>query len=269
MENQNQDMPFLGHLDELRSTILKSVIAIFIFAILFFVAKDLFVEKIVFGPTKLDFPTFKFWCFISHKLGMGDKLCVSEIKYSLQATAVSGAFMAHLIVSVVGGIIVSFPYVFFQFWKFVKPGLRQSETKAVRGMTFYTSFLFFLGVLFGYYVILPLSLQFLGGYDFGGIKVEPNIGSYMKLFASLCLATGIIFQLPIAVYFMSKLGIVTPTFLKKYRKHALIAVLILSAIITPPDLTSQILVAIPVMILYEVSILVSKRTILKENKKNK
>ena len=256
-------MSFLGHLDELRSRILRSVIAVGVITIILFVSKGLFVEKVVFGPTELDFPTFQFWCKLSHWLDMGDKLCVSEIKYTLQSTTMSGAFMAHIMVSIVGGIVIAFPFVFLQFWKFIKPGLRQNESTAVRGITWYTSLLFFVGVLFGYYVILPLSLQFLGGYAFGDVKVDSNISSYMKLFASICLATGLIFQLPILVYFLSKIGIVTPAILKKYRKHALVAVLVLAAIITPPDLTSQVLVTIPVMILYEVSIIVSRRTIRK------
>ena len=261
MAEQNKDMPFLGHLEELRSRILKSVIAIGLMAIILFVCKDIFVENVVFGPTKKDFATFNFWCTLSHQLNMGDKLCVDEIKYTIQSTTMSGAFMAHLLVSIIGGIIIAFPFVFIQFWKFVQPGLRQNEVKAVRGISVYTSLLFFTGVLFGYFVILPLSLQFLGGYEFGDVKVDSNISSYMKLFTSICLATGIIFQLPILVYFLSKVGLVTPSTLKRYRKHALVGVLIIAAIITPPDLTSQILVTIPVMILYEVSILVSKRTI--------
>ena len=263
MSENSNDMPFLGHLEEMRSRIMKSVIAIGSVAILVFIGKDWFVEELVFGPTKEDFATFKFWCSMSHRLGMGDKLCVDEIKYSLQSTTMSGAFMAHLLVSIIGGIVIAFPFVFHQIWQFVKPGLRKNEASAVRGITAYTSLLFFTGVLFGYYVILPLSLQFLGGYEFGEVKVDSNIGSYMKLFASICLATGLIFQLPILVYFLSKLGLVTPQILRKYRKHALVVVLILAAIITPPDLTSQILVAIPVMILYELSIFVSRRTIKK------
>ncbi len=259
MSDSNADMPFLGHLEELRSRLLKSVASVLVFTIIAFLAKDFIVNKIVFGPRNLDFISFKVWCKLSNWLNLGDDLCIKEIPYQIQSTTITGNFTAHIMVSIIVGIIISFPYIFYQLWSFVKPGLRKEEIKAVRGVTFFTSLLFFLGVLFGYFVIVPLSLQFLGNYQFGDTPIITTVLSYMKLVAVISLAAGAVFQLPIVVYFLSKIGLVTPELLKKYRKHALVGIFILAAVITPPDVTSQVLVAIPVLFLYEVSIVVSRR----------
>lgn len=259
MSNTKEDMPFLGHLEELRSRILKSVVAVLIFTVIAFLAKDFIVNEIVFGPRNTDFISFRAWCKLSHLLSLGDELCVTEIPYQIQSTTITGNFTAHIMVSIIVGIIISFPYIFHQIWSFVKPGLRKEEIKTVRGITFFTSLLFFSGVLFGYFVIVPLSLQFLGSYQFGDTPVITTVLSYMKLVTIISLAAGLVFQLPIFVYFLSKIGLVTPEILKKYRKHALVGIFVLAAVITPPDVTSQILVAIPVLFLYEISIVVSRR----------
>ncbi|MDG1260327.1 MAG: twin-arginine translocase subunit TatC [Flavobacteriales bacterium] len=259
MADETNDMSFLEHLEELRFRLMKSVIAIIVIAIVLFYFKDLVFNDIIFAPRKLDFISFRAWCWFSHTLNMGDAMCVTSVDYEIINTTMLGKFTAHIIVSLIGGVIVSFPFVFWQFWSFIKPGLKMKEAKAVRGVTFYTSILFFLGVMFGYFGIAPLSLQFLGNYELADVKSTITIMSYMKLVASITLATGIIFQLPVAVYFLSKIGIVTPQLLKKFRKHALVVVLVISAIITPPDLTSQIMVSVPVLLLYEVSIVISRR----------
>lgn len=261
MSEESKDMSFLDHLEELRFRIMRSVIAIVVVAIVVGIFKEFVFGTIILGPHQTDFISFRGWCYMSHLLGLGDKLCVTEIGYELINTKMPGQFLAHILVSIIGGFIVAFPYVFFEFWSFIKPGLKKKEVKAVRGITFFTSLLFFSGVLFGYYLIVPLSLQFLGNYQVveGLVDNTITLMSYMKLVMSIVLAAGIIFQLPILVYFLSKIGLVTPKFLKKYRKHALVVVLVLSALITPPDLTSQILVAMPVLLLYEVSIVISKR----------
>lgn len=262
MSDENE-MSFLDHLEELRFRLMRSVIAIFVVAIVLFIFKDFVFDKIIFAPRQLDFPSFKAWCWISHNLGLEDKLCVKSIDYKIINTTMLGKFTAHILVSLIGGFILSFPFVFWQAWAFIKPGLKQNESSAVRGVVFYTAVLFFLGVFFGYYVIAPLSLQFLGNYELADVESTITIMSYMKLVASITLATGIIFQLPMAVYFLSRAGIVTPQLLKKFRRHALVAVLVLSAIITPPDLTSQVLVAFPVLLLYELSIIISRRVVKK------
>ncbi|MCB0760810.1 MAG: twin-arginine translocase subunit TatC [Flavobacteriales bacterium] len=259
MSAPEKEMSFLDHLEELRSHIIRSVIAIMVCAVVIFVFKDFVFDTIVFGPAHVDFISFRAWCRLSEYLSLGDKLCISEIPYHMQNTTMSGSFMAHILISAIGGLIVAFPFVFWQIWIFIKPGLRQTEARMARGIVFFTSLLFFIGVLFGYFVIVPLSLQFLGGYDVGGVPNIITISSYMKLVASICLASGVMFLLPMVVYALSKLGIITPAILKQYRKHAVVAVLVLAAIITPPDVASQILVALPVFLLYEISILISAR----------
>lgn len=263
MANPN-DMSFLDHLEELRFRIIRSVIAILVGTVVLFAWKSLLLE-VIFGPTKPEFITYRAWCAMSHWMNLGDKLCIFRDTYTLISTKAMGSFFAHMTTAIIGGIIIAFPYIFWQFWSFVKPGLKKKEVKATRGMIAAVSFLFFSGVLFGYFVLAPLSVQFLLNYNFG-VENMPDLRSYTKLITALCLATGLIFQLPVLVYFLSKIGLVTPELLKKYRKHALVVVLIISAIITPPDVTSQLLVSFPVLILYEVSIVLSRRVARKRAK---
>ena len=258
LPNEKQ-MGFLDHLEELRSRLFKAMFAIFIGSGVLFVKKDWVFDMILFGPRNPDFFSFKMWCKLSELIGAGDKLCVSEIKYELINTSMLGNFTAHIMVSLVGGIIVVFPYVMFQVWGFVKPALKDSERKSIRGLGFASSLLFFAGVAFGYWGIVPLSLQFLGGYEIGDVAARIAVMSYVKTVAAIALSSGLIFQLPVLVYFLARAGIVTPEILKSYRKHALVGILIVAAIITPPDLTSQILVSIPVLFLYEIGILIARR----------
>ena len=172
----------------------------------------------------------------------------------------SGQFSTHIVSSLVAGFILTFPYVFWEIWQFIRPALHHREQKHARGVVFYTSFLFILGVLFGYYMVAPLSVHFLGNYQVSAqVANQINLNSFISTVTTVCLANGIIFQLPVVVYFLSKLGIVTPQFLRTYRKHSLIVVLIISAIITPPDIMSQIMVSFPLLILYEISIKISAR----------
>lgn len=258
---EEKEMGFLDHLEEMRGRIIKSILGIAVGGIVLFSFKGFVFDKILFGPRKPEFLTFRALCWAGKKLGFGDSFCVTEINYELINTTMVGQFTAHLLVSIIGGVIIAFPFVYYQIWSFIKPGLKQREADAVKGVVFYASLLFFAGVLFGYYVIAPMSLQFLGNYQVGDVASTITIMSYMKTVASITLAAGLVFQLPILVYFLTKIGLVTPEILRKFRKHALVAVLILAAVITPPDVTSQILVAIPVLLLYEVSIFISKRVI--------
>lgn len=186
--------------------------------------------------------------------------CFNEMPFELLNMRMSGQFQMHLWVSLVAGIIIAFPYVFWELWRFIQPGLLQNERKSSRGVLVFTTILFLFGVLFGYYVIVPLSVQFLGTYTVSSqIFNRIDLTSYISMVSSVTLATGILFQLPIVVYFLSKLGVVTPVLLKTYRRHAIVGILLLSAIITPPDIASQILVTFPVLILYQISIGVSRR----------
>ena len=275
MSPLDQDLPnekqmgFLEHLEELRGRLFKSILAICIVSGFLFYKKDWVFDMVLFGPRNPDFFSFRMWCSLSELIGAGDKLCVTDIKYELINTSMLGNFTAHILVSIIGGVIVAFPYITMQIWGFIKPALKESERKSIRGLGFASSLLFFSGVAFGYWGIVPLSLQFLGGYELGDVAARIAVMSYVKTVATIAFASGIIFQLPVVVYFLSKAGIVTAEILRKYRKHALVGILILAAIITPPDLTSQILVSIPVLFLYEIGILIARRQERKREKRNR
>jgi sec-independent protein translocase protein TatC len=268
-ESGENQMSFLDHLEELRWTLVRSVIAILVLAIAAFIGKGILFDVIIFGPRYADFPTYRFFCYLSHWLGMDDSFCMSEMPFSIQNITMAGQFTTHIVSSIVAGLVLAFPYVVWEFWRFLKPGLKPAERKASRGMVLYSSFLFMLGVLFGYFLLAPLSVQFLGGYQISEtIQNQIQLTSYISTITTVTLAAGIVFQLPILVYFLAKIGVVTPEILRKYRKHSLVGVLVLSAIITPPDITSQILVSIPIMILYEVSIQIAKRVVKRMSVKN-
>jgi sec-independent protein translocase protein TatC len=257
--SDNKEMSFLEHLEELRGRLFKSVLGVLVGVVIVFIFDDFVIDEIIMAPRRLDFISYRMWCELSHALGMGDTLCFTEINFTLQSTTMGGNFSAYLLVVIIGGVILSFPWIIYQLWSFIKPGLNAREIASVRGIVFYISLLFFLGVFFGYYILCPLSITFLGNFQFSDVPVTSTVLSYLKLNTSLLLGTGLIFQLPVLMYFLGQLGIVTSAMLKKYRKHALVVNLIAAAIITPPDITSQILVALPILLLYEISILVVAR----------
>ena len=252
-------MSFLEHLEELRRRLFWSVVSVIIGIIVVVIYHDFVIDQVIMGPRKPDFVTYRAFCHWSQTMGMGDQLCLDPPRLVLQSTTMSGNMNADIMVCVVGGIILAFPFIVWQLWGFIKPGLKDKETKSVRGVVFYVSLLFFTGVSFGYYLLAPLSIQFLGNYTFADVQNTPTLLSYLKLTTSLVFGTGLVFQLPVVVYFLSRIGIVTAAFLRKYRRHAFVVNLIVAAIITPPDVTSQILVSLPILLLYEVSILVAAR----------
>lgn len=264
-----KEMSFLDHLEELRWHLIRSTLAVMIVSVLAFLFKDIIFDMIIFGPKKADFPTYRLLCKSAQALGF-DSFCFTELPFRIQSRTMSGQFSAHIWTSITAGFVISFPYVIYEFWKFVSPGLHINERKNARGFITVASLLFFAGVLFGYYVVTPLSINFLGSYQVSEqVFNDFDLSSYIGLVRACALSCGLIFQLPIVIYFLTKIGVVTPEFLRKYRKFALIIVLIISAIITPPDIASQVIVAIPVLLLYEVSIFISKRIIKKQNKKSK
>lgn len=265
-----QSMSFLDHLEELRWHLIRATVAVLIAGTAAFIAKEFIFDIIIFGPKKPDFPTYRGLCNISKFLGFDEGLCFKELPFSVQSRKVAGQFSVHIWTSITAGFIFAFPYVIYEFWKFIAPAMHTKEKKYSKGFIVICSFLFFLGVLFGYYVITPLSINFLGGYQVSKeVLNEFDIDNYIALVRVSVIACGLIFELPVIMFFLTKIGLVTPEFLRKYRKFALVIVLILSAIITPPDIVSQVIVAIPVLILYEVSIFISKAVIKKENKKTK
>ena len=271
-QQPKDEMSFLDHLEELRWHLIRSVIAILIVAIVAFIFKDFIFDVLLFGPKQKDFVTYRWFCSISQTLGQGNSFCIDELPLRIQSRTMAGQFSAHLWTSILAGFILAFPYIIFEFWKFISPGLYEKERKNARGFIFIASMLFFIGVLFGYYIVTPLSINFLGNYSVSNeIFNDFDLSSYIGLLRASVLAAGIIFELPIIVYFLTKVGIITPDFLRKNRKISLVVVLSLSAIITPPDIASQIIVSIPILVLYEVSILISRIVISRQNEvlKNK
>ena len=271
-QQPKDEMSFLDHLEELRWHLIRSVIAILIVAIVAFIFKDFIFDVLLFGPKQKDFITYRWFCSISQTLGQGNSFCIDELPFSIQSRTMAGQFSSHLWTSILAGFILAFPYIIFEFWKFISPGLYEKERKNARGFIFIASMLFFIGVLFGYYIVTPLSINFLGNYSVSSeIFNDFDLSSYIGLLRASVLAAGIIFELPIIVYFLTKVGIITPDFLRKNRKISLVVVLSLSAIITPPDIASQIIVSIPILVLYEVSILISRIVTSRQNEvlKNK
>ncbi len=264
---EEKEMSFLDHLEELRWHLIRVTIVIILMSIIAFSLKGFVFDSLIFAPKNPDFLTYRFFCYISELLNT-NSLCIDELPFKFQSLGLTEQFSAHFWVSITVGFIISFPYVIWEFWRFISPGLYEKERKSAGSFIVISSLLFFLGVLFGYYVIVPFSVNFLGNYSVSDM-IERNIkiGSYISLLRSTVLASGLIFELPIIIYFLSKIGLVSPEFLRKYRRHALVLVLILAAVITPPDIVSQIVVAIPVLLLYEVSIYISKIVIKNEKKK--
>ena len=261
------EMSFLDHLEDLRWHLIRASIGIFVAGIIAFVLKSFIFDTIIFGPTKMDFTTYRVLCSAANWIGVETTFCAQELPFIIQNRTVAGQFSAHIWTAVYAGFILAFPYVLYQMWHFISPGLKPKERKNSRGFIVIASVLFFMGVLFGYYVITPLSLNFLSNYSISDkVTNEFDVSSVIAIVRSSSLASGFVFELPIIIYFLTKVGLVTPVLLKKYRKFALVIVLILAAVITPPDIASQIIVAIPILILYQVSIYISAIVIKRQNK---
>lgn len=247
-------MGFLEHLEELRWRIVRAFAAIVIGALVALGLKSFLFDVVIFGPIQPWFPTNGLLCKIS------TDLCLTESASQFQALKMPTQVTVYIMTGLVAGLVMAFPYVFYQIWGFISPGLKTEERKQARGITGWVSLLFFLGIAFGYYIIAPVSVQFFLKFSVSDlVENKFTLDSYVSVVTMATLATGLLFQLPILVYILAKLGLITPALLRTYRKHALIAVLLLSAIITPPDVTSQVLITLPLMLLYEVSILVAKR----------
>lgn len=260
MAEESKGMSFLKHLEELRWRLVRCAVAIVLAAFVLFYFTTPLVEALFLKMTDPNFITFRAMCKLSIMLGMEEQLCVGSIPVTYQSTNPAGQMNINIYFAFIGGIIAVFPYIFYQVWQFIKPALKDKEKKAARGIIFYVSILFFIGILFGYFVISPMSIQFFGQYQLAPkIQNEWDIGAYMSLITTTTFYTGLLFELPVVVYLFSRLGLMTPEFMRKYRKHAIIVILILAAIITPPDITSQILVSLPIVLLYEMSIKISAR----------
>ncbi|MFO7924482.1 MAG: twin-arginine translocase subunit TatC [Bacteroidales bacterium] len=262
--SSSNEMSFLDHLEALRWHLVRSIMSIIVFAIVAFVFKDFIFSNVIIAPKTPEFFTNRNLCAFGTYIGI-KALCINAEPFQLININMAGQFTTHIMVSFIIGLIMAFPYLIFEMWRFIGPALYEREQIYARGAVFYISLLFILGVLFAYYIIIPLSVNFLGSYQVSAeVNNQINLMSYISTVTAIALAAGILFELPVLIYFLTKIGLVTPEFLKKYRRHSLVIVLALSAIITPPDVFSQILVAFPLMFLYEVGIKLSKRIIKKE-----
>jgi sec-independent protein translocase protein TatC len=258
-EEEEAGMSFLDHLEQLRWHLLRSVSAVFVFTVLAFLSKGFVFGKLILGPSKVDFITYTTLCRISDALSL-PALCIDELPFIIQSRQMTGQFSMHMTSSLVVGLIAAFPYLFWEIWRFISPGLHLKERNAARGAVFFVSLLFFLGAAFGYFVLAPLSINFLSNYQVDpSIMNEFDITSYISTLSMLVIASAIMFQLPVVIYFLSMSGLITSTWLRSYRRHAIVVILILSALITPPDIISQLLISMPILVLYEVGINIAKR----------
>lgn len=272
MPNETKDMSFVDHLEDLRWTLFRSIVSIGVFAIIAFLNKKFVFETILFGPTRPDFFTYKFLCEIGEKIHF-DFICIDEINYSVVNLELAGQFMTHVTTSIGIGFVFAFPYLIFEIWKFVKPGLHEFELKASRSVLFSSGILFFIGVLFGYFVLIPFGINFLSTYNVSStIQNTFSLSNYIGFISMFVLMSGIMFELPVAVFLLAKIGIVDDTLMIEHRKHAVIVIFIIAAIITPADVGTMIVVAIPLWILYEISIgvaaMVTKNNKLKTQQQN-
>ncbi len=252
-------MTFWDHLDELRMHIVRSLIAIVILAIVAFLNRHFIFDYVILAPSSSDFITNRALCKVAEWLSL-NALCIDDMKLQIINIKMSGQFLTHMYISIVAGFIFAFPYVLWEIWRFVQPAMLENERKYSRGGLFVSTFLFLCGILFSYYLIVPLTVNFLGTYQVSeSVTNQISLSSYISTVVSVTFAVGIVFELPILVYFLTKIGVLTPDFMKKNRKYMFVILLILSAIITPPDMFSQILVVLPLVGLYEMSIGVSSR----------
>jgi sec-independent protein translocase protein TatC len=266
-KDANAEMTFIDHLEELRWVILRCVLACLVGAVVVFSYRNVFFDGVVMAPSKNDFVTYKLMCDAGQSLGLGKGLCIEPFSIKLQSNEMVGQFNMAFSFSFVAGFILAFPFIFWQIWRFIKPALSDKEKSGVRGVVFWVSILFFIGIAFGYYFLAPYAFNFFATFSLSpNIEIKPTVQDYLDLLLTFTLGCGLAFQLPIVLYFLGKVGIVTASFLKKYFRHAIVIIVIVAAIITPPDGITQIIVATPLILLYWISIgLVAK--VNKEKKK--
>lgn len=257
--NLEEEMSFFGHLATLRMHLVRSALVIVSITALAFVYYDIIFDQIVMGPKNPSFWTYRMMCLLAEKFSLGADFCIKEIPFNIINTEMAGQFTLQMNSSLIMGIVLGFPYLLWELWRFVKPALHENERKSASGFVFYASMLFVLGILFGYYIISPLSVNFLANYTVSEYIVNNiTIDSYLSTIATLTLGSGIIFELPIIIYVLSKLGIMTPQFMRSSRRYATVIILIIAAIVTPtPDLFTMFTVSLPLFLLYEISIIVS------------
>lgn len=259
MAKKNQsEMSFLDHLEVLRWVLIRSTIAILVGATIAYNFSDFIFDVIIFGPKDGNFITYRWFCELATQYDLDKSFCLQELPFQLQNRTMEGQFSMLIWTSITAGFIISFPFILWELWKFVSPALYEREKKNIKYFIAIASFLFFLGVAFGYFLLTPLSINFLANLTISTqVENQIDIDSYIGLVKTTSLATGLVFELPIVIFFLAKMGLVTAKFLRDYRKYAIVIILIIAAIVTPPDVISQIIVTIPLWILYEVSIFIA------------
>jgi len=275
--NRNPEQPemsFVDHLEELRWHIVRSLLAVIVIAIVIFVKIDWIFDNIIAGPIHSNFVSYTALCKFGRWIHIGDALCMQSVdSLKLQTTTFGSQFLSSITIAFMGGFIVAFPYIFWEFWRFVKPALSPKELKSSRGAIFWVTFFFLLGIAFGYFLLAPFTFSFLWNYrlGFAGIlETRPTLDDYIENLTDILIGSGIAFQLPLISYVLTTIGLVTPTFLRTYRKYAYVAILIIAAVITPsPDWMSQAIVALPLFILYEISIRISARVMKRREMRDK
>ena len=267
MAKEEKEMSFLQHLEELRWHLMRIVIAVLVVAIALFIFPEFVFEKVIFAPTRTDFWTFVKLCELGTTLGW-DVLCFEEFPFELQSRKMMGQFMMHMTASFVGGFILAFPYIFWEIWRFISPGLYAKERRMSRGAVFFVSLLFLTGVSFGYFIVSPVAINFFANYSvYEAVQNQFDITNYVTTIMILVLGSGMLFQLPIVTYFLSKVGVVTPELMRRYRRHSLVVIFILAAMITPPDPFTMIFIAVPLIGLYQISILISRTVVRRAEKR--
>jgi sec-independent protein translocase protein TatC len=257
--SEEKEMTFLDHLEELRWHVIRALGAVVVLTFVAFWQIEWIFQNIVFAPAQMNFITFKYMCNLGELTGLQETLCIKELPFIVQSRNMTGQFMMSITGSFVIGLIVAFPYVVWEFWSFVRPGLETKERKFSKGAVVAISFLFLLGVFFGYYLLCPVTIWFLSTYSISPlIRNEFDITSYVSTTSSLVLGCGILFQFPVVIYFLTKVGLVTPQLMRHYRKHAIVGILVLGAVITPSaDPFSLTVISLPLYILFEISIFTS------------
>ncbi|MBI1221912.1 MAG: twin-arginine translocase subunit TatC [Bacteroidetes bacterium] len=253
-------MTFMDHIEELRWHLVRSIIVVLAMTVLAFVFKNILFDQIIFGPKRLDFWTYRALCDLGYRIYGDDSLCIKEFSFRITNISMSGQFTSHLFISFLAGIVLAFPYIIWEIWRFVKPALHATEKNKTRGVVFYGSLLFAAGVLFGYYFLSPISVNFMGSYKVSDeVENYISLDSYLNFVASLTFGSGLLFELPLAIFFLAKIGLITSDYMKRYRSYAFVIILIISAIVTPPDVASQILMTLPIYGLYEIGIWIARR----------
>ena len=255
--NDSAEMTFGEHLDELRKILIRVALVFALLFIVLFTMKGV-VLKVVFAPITPEFPTNRLFTWLATAMG-SDALNIHPENVQLFNNKMAGQFMLHIKSSVVGALVVAFPFLIWQLWLFVKPALPPHQRKQSIRYVLETPIWFILGLLFGYYVIAPLAINFLGNYSVSEeISNIIDVGSYMSTVLGVTFAAALAFQLPLLIRLLATIGLISSQTMRQYRKVAVVALLVFAAIITPPDVVSQILIFIPCYALYEYGITIAK-----------